>query len=102
MSCAIAEVRVGDGIDYVVHIEKQPNIRIDEQKLLESVVQRLDSIGIPEEIKDSLYFRVRTNEESFYVASSGKRSITALQKEGLSFAHSYNNIKKNEKSLLYK
>lgn len=102
MSCAIAEVRVGDGVDYVVHIEKQPNIRIDEQKLLESVVQRLDSIGIPEEIKDSLYFRVRTNEESFYVASSGKRSITALQKEGLSFAHSYNNIKKNEKSLLYK
>lgn len=74
-------VKVGDS--YVCHIEKQP--LVDDSKLdtiIEKCINRLTN-GLPKEITERLYIRVRSNLESFPVAPSGKRDYQALINEGI-------------------
>ena len=74
-------VKVGDS--YVCHIEKQP--LVDDSKLdtiIEKCINRL-TCGLPKEITERLYIRVRSNLESFPVAPSGKRDYQALINEGI-------------------
>ena len=68
---------------YVCHIEKQP--LVDDSKLdtiIEKCINRLTN-GLPKEITERLYIRVRSNLESFPVAPSGKRDYQALINEGI-------------------
>lgn len=74
-------VKVDDS--YVCHIEKQP--LVDDSKLdtiIEKCINRL-TCGLPKEITERLYIRVRSNLESFPVAPSGKRDYQALINEGI-------------------
>lgn len=67
---------------YVIHIEKQPNSRIDDDKLLIQIKGRLHN-KVDSEVLDNMYFRFRTFEEGFPVAGTGKTDTITLEKEGI-------------------
>lgn len=82
MSCSLVKVVENDVYYYVCHIELQPNAKLSEEKVIESAIMRLNKI-LPQDILDILYLRVRSFEESFPLAPSGKRNTTALIEEGI-------------------
>lgn len=82
MSCSLIKVVENDTDYYVCHIEFQPNAKLPKEKILESIIMRLNNI-LPQDILDILYLRVRCFEESFPLAPSGKRNTPALIEEGI-------------------
>lgn len=78
MSCSL--VKVDD--KYICHIEMQPKVKKGKEAILLSCIKRLEK-QFPEELLNNLYFRVRTFNESFSVAPSGKRDTEILQQEGI-------------------
>lgn len=82
MSCSLVKVVENDVYYYVCHIELQPNAKLAEEKVIESAIMRLNKI-LPQDILNILYLRVRSFEESFPLAPSGKRNTTALIEEGI-------------------
>ena len=52
------------------------------EKILKSCAERLQN-KIPDEVLDQLFFRVRSFEESFPAAPSGKRDTKKLIAEGI-------------------
>ena len=77
-------VKINDeyiGEAYVMHIILQPEA--NKEKALASLSKRLKSKFSPE-LLDKLYVRVRSIEEGFPVAPSGKRDIHPLIEEGYS------------------
>lgn len=77
-------VKISDeyiGEAYVMHIILQPEA--NKEKALASLSKRLKSKFSPE-LLDKLYVRVRSIEEGFPVAPSGKRDIHPLIEEGYS------------------
>lgn len=82
MSVTIVKVLENCEDKYVCHIEMQPEAQKDILSTLISCAYRLSNL-IPEEILNSLYFKVRTFDKSFPVAPSGKRNLDELVKEGI-------------------
>lgn len=78
MSCTLVMV----GSEYVAHIELQPTSDTKISKILEECSKRLCK-SIPYEVLNKLYFRIRSYEESFVLAPSGKRDFNALMSEGI-------------------
>lgn len=77
MSCCVVK---NPNNDIVCHIEPQYDAPKSIDKIIFSAAQRL-SKSIPEEILNRICFRVRSNEESFGMAPSGKRNHYALTNE---------------------
>ncbi len=67
---------------YVCHIEKQPESKITDERLLQQCIMRLKS-KFDDQILEKMYFRVRTYNESFPLAPSQKRNKDILIQEGL-------------------
>lgn len=82
MSCSLVKISNNDDAYYVCHLEFQPNTQISKRNILDSCAKRLAN-EIPKDIVDKLYFRVRSFEESFPTAPSGKRDTGALISEGI-------------------
>ena len=78
MSCSLVAV----GSEYVCHIELQPTSNQKISKILENCTDRLYKF-IPSEVLYKLYFRIRSYDESFKLAPSGKRDTGALVQEGI-------------------
>lgn len=78
-------VKINDeiiGEAYVMHIMFQPGIN-GTDKVLKGISKRLAS-KFPQQLLDKLYIRVRSFEEGFPVAPSGKRDVHPLINEGYS------------------
>lgn len=76
-------VKINDDIigeAYVMHVMFQPGVS-DMKKVLKGISKRLAS-KFPQELLDKLYIRVRSFEEGFPVAPSGKRDVHPLINEG--------------------
>ena len=79
MSSAL--VKVDDR--YVCHIEMQPLISTDEaDEALINCIKRFRYF-LPEDIVNNLYIRIRSLNESFPLAPSGKKDMGALVREGI-------------------
>lgn len=83
LSCEVVAIETDEEIKYVAHIEPQLGTSFNEQKILESALQRCVSV-FGKDIIPKLYFRVRNNEESFEMTATLKRSFKALIDEGIS------------------
>ncbi|MGM9878386.1 MAG: AMP-binding protein [Bacilli bacterium] len=77
MSCTVVR---NPNNDIVIHIEPQLDTKKSINSIINSAAIRL-SKEIPEEILSQIYFRFRDNEESFDMASSGKRNYSTLRNE---------------------
>ena len=77
MSCAV--IKMVDNT-YVCHIEKQPTSKKSIEEILKACAMRLKS-ELPQEIYEKIYFRVRSYDEGFPVAESGKRDFNYLANE---------------------
>lgn len=84
LSSSVIKVENGEDINIIIHVEPQPKKRPikNRTELIKSIVGRLDG-NIPEELKDSIYIRYRSTEESFPIAPSGKRNTGALIDEDI-------------------
>lgn len=91
MSCAVVCVKDGDKFGIVVHVEPQPTAGTLKEQFLCQVASSIKPI-LPKELREILFIRYRNNNESFPIAPSGKRDITALISEGTICAVPYNNI----------
>lgn len=83
MSCEVVNVKKDDQISYVAHLEPQMDVTFNEEKVLKSAASRC-SIEFGEDLLEKLYFRIRTNNESFKLLHTGKRNNIALVDEGIS------------------
>ena len=77
LSCTVVKNPEGN---IVVHVEPQPDARLSSKEIFYNAAKRL-SPCMPEEILSRIYFRFRSNEESFAMSSSGKRNYSALKSE---------------------
>lgn len=79
LSCEVVKSNI-EGV-YIAHIEMSPEARKGTSYILYSAMERcrniLNELGI------ELYYRVRTNEESYPLTKSGKRDVKKLVGEGL-------------------
>lgn len=82
LSCEVIYLK--DGI-YVAHIEPQPGIRYNRNKLLYSIEARL-SKTIPADILEKLVYRIRDFEEGYPLTHCGKRSNNLLRQEQLKYS----------------
>lgn len=83
MSCEVVNAQVEGKDVYVAHIEPQMNTSFDEKKVLQSATNRcLSQFG--EDVVNRLYYRIRSNQESFPVTPTLKRSFRDLMLEGVS------------------
>lgn len=84
MSCEV--IILDDGTEvpvYVAHVEPQFYKKVNLQKTLLSAEQRCVA-RFGDELKDRLFFRVRSYEEGFPTLFTAKRNLIALKEEGLS------------------
>lgn len=101
LSAVLVKVNDNNENYYVCHIETQPHLKTSNEELLKECAERLKDIN--PEILDKLFFRVRTLEESFPLAPSGKRDVAFLINEGVSSqCLSYNSIMNLEKAFILK
>ena len=83
MSCEVVNSEVDGEPVYVAHIEPQIDTSFDEDKVLTGAALRCRS-NFNEDLLDRLYFRIHSNEESFELTPTLKRSFKALTDEGVS------------------
>lgn len=81
LSCEVVEDFENEGL-FIAHIELQPNCKKTIDYVINSANERCKKIL--EATSSKLYFRIRSNEESFPLTGSGKRDVISLKKEGLS------------------
>lgn len=82
MSCEVVNVNFNGEKVYVAHIEPQIGVKFNVDKVLIGALERCKKI-FGEKFLNSLYFRIRTNEESFPMSFTCKRSFSSLIKEGI-------------------
>ena len=84
MSCEVVSFIDESGcVKYVAHVEPQFSKKVNIKKMLLSAEKRcIAKFG--DNLKDNLYFRVRTFEEGFPILFTTKRNIIALKEEGIS------------------
>lgn len=81
LSCEVVEDKDNAGL-FVAHIELQPNCKKALEFIVNSANERCKRLL--EATSSKLYFRVRSNEESFPLTGSGKRDVNALKNEKIS------------------
>ena len=93
---------------YISTIQFQPFTKMNESKIMESIIQRLVA-SLSSEIIDSVYLRIIPVRESYPVTGSGKRNIRALEELGLQdtikltdLIDKYDNNKEKPKTLVRK
>lgn len=97
LSCEVVAVETEDGIKYVAHIEPQIGVSFNREELIKSALLRcINKFG--ESIVPKLYFRIRSNEESFEMTATLKRSFKALIDEGTTYASPADSISLNCKN----
>lgn len=105
MSCEVVTVDFNDDKVYVAHIEPQIGVAFDEKKVLSGATQRC-KVKFGDDFLKSLYFRIHTNEESFVLTPTLKRSFLALMDEKVSekciSALNFNVENTNHKAKVYK
>ena len=67
---------------YVIHIELQPDSKEDPKEVLKAAHKRCEKLINEADIV--VYYKIRSNNESFPLTGSGKRSTKALKAEGIS------------------
>lgn len=83
LSCEVVPVEDDGKVLFVAHIEPQFNVKVNiEEMMLGAEIRCRKAFG--DEICDNLFFRYRSNDESFPLTGCGKRSSLALKEEGLS------------------
>jgi len=83
LSCEVINVKTEEGVEIpVVHIELQPDAKDIMPVVLMDAKEKLDSL-LPRELSDKVVFRFHSNEDEFQITGSGKRSLNALEEEGL-------------------
>ena len=66
----------------IAHIELQPDAKDIMPVVLLNAKEKLDLL-LPRELSEKVVFRLHHNEDEFQVTGSGKRSLNALEEEGL-------------------
>lgn len=90
MSCSV--VKPADENALVCHIEMQPLRQNSNENIVQGIVGRIEN-KFPQELQDQLYIRFRSNEESFPLDPSGKRSTSTLRREGIDeYCISFNDL----------
>lgn len=79
MSCSVDST---ENNELVCNFELQPYKQKSEAETIRGIIGRIDKT-YPEEVKEKLFFRLNTNEESFPLDPSGKRSLSKLKKIGI-------------------
>lgn len=83
LSCEVINTKTEEGVEIpVVHIELQPDAKDIMSVVLMNAKEKLDSL-LPRELSDKVVFRFHSNEDEFQITGSGKRSLNALEEEGL-------------------
>ena len=83
LSCEVINVKTEEGVEIpVVHIELQPDAKDIMSVVLMNAKEKLDSL-LPRELSDKIVFRIHSNVVEFQITGSGKRSLNALEEEGL-------------------
>lgn len=83
LSCEVINAKTEEGVEIpVVHIELQPDAKDIMPVVLMDAKEKLDSL-LPRELSDKVVFRFHSNEDEFQITGSGKRSLNALEEEGL-------------------
>ena len=96
MSCCVVDVC--DSL--VCHIEFQPFKQQSFDKIVDSILSRID-MEFSDELKEKLYFRFRDNIESFPIDPSGKKSLSTLKNIGIdSETLSFDELKNNKHKVL--
>lgn len=83
MSCEVVNVEDDGKKYYIAHIEPQMFTTVNLEKMLFSAAKRCE-LAFGEDFINNLYFRVRSNEESFPISPTLKRSFLKLIEEGIS------------------
>lgn len=79
LSCEVVEVEK----QYVAHVEFMPHSNCNHTVVLQKAQKKcVQSFGM--DVVDRIYWRIRSNEESFPLTGCGKRSAKALMQEGIS------------------
>ncbi len=81
LSCEV--VKSNDGEFFIAHIEKQPFSTKSVNEIVESVEKRCQQL-LGNDVANKILYRLHNNKESFPLTHSGKRDISALEKEGIS------------------
>lgn len=76
----------------VMNIQFQPLTKINKDKVLQSIYERLEN-NFPSELLDNLYVRIIPTRESFPLTASGKRSVRALEELSLNDCMKLSSIK---------
>lgn len=93
LSSSVVKTSVGGDDVIVIHVEPQLDAPIkDKFELLKSIANRLDG-NIPDNLKERIFFRYRSTEESFPVAPSGKRNVRKLEEDKLYKAIGFYDVK---------
>ena len=79
LSCEVVEVDKS----YVVHVEFIPGREQKQKTVLEKAYNRCNK-AFGQAVTARIYWRIRSNEESFPLTGCGKRSAKALAQEGIS------------------
>lgn len=66
---------------YIAHVEFQPDTHKSAEQIIMSADNRCKKLM--KLLGSTIYFRIRSNEESFPLTGSGKRSVKKLEEEGL-------------------
>ncbi len=74
-------VKVENSTKFIIHIEKQPDSKLSDNEVVNSIKKRLHG-EIPEEILSKLFFRFRSFEEGFPVNGTGKTDLIQVAEEG--------------------
>ena len=83
LSCEVINTKTEEGVEIpVVHIELQPDAKDIMSVVLMNAKEKLDSL-LPRELSDKVVFRFHSNVVEFQITGSGKRSLNALEEEGL-------------------
>ncbi len=82
LSCEVVAIELEGDTKYVAHIEPQIGVSYNEEQLIKSTLLRcINKFG--ENIVPKLYFRIRSNDESFEMTATLKRSFKSLIDEGI-------------------
>lgn len=82
MSCEVVNTEVNGEIVYIAHLMFQPNVTLNYEKILNSIMERcVKRFG--EEFRNKLYIRIRTINDNYPLTSSEKRDIKSLKQEGI-------------------
>ena len=66
---------------YIAHVEFQPNTHKSSEYIITSANRRCEKLMSL--LGTDIYFRIRSNKESFPLTGSGKRAVKRLKEEGL-------------------